>query len=180
MHIFIFDKFNYFSPSSENKPYPAMDKIKIRYATEDDLHELLQFEQEVIRAERPMDPTIRKSPVYYYELEEMIHNPDVALVVAELDGKLLASGYACSKKARSYLDHDYCAYLGFMYTIPEFRGKGVNRRIIEALRQWALARGLKELRLTVYDLNDPAIRAYEKVGFRKHIIEMRLRKDDYQ
>lgn len=157
-----------------------MDKIKIRYATEDDLHELLQFEQEIIRAERPMDPTIRKGPVYYYELEEMIHDPDIALVVAELAGKLLASGYACSKKARGYLDHDHYAYLGFMYTIPEFRGKGVNRRIIEALRQWAFARGLKELRLTVYDLNDPAIRAYERAGFRKHIVEMRLRKDDYQ
>ncbi|MGB5500466.1 MAG: GNAT family N-acetyltransferase, partial [Maribacter sp.] len=31
-----------------------------------------------------------------------------------------------------------------------------------------------EIRLTVYDENHAAIRAYEKVGFKKHIIEMRL------
>ncbi len=156
-----------------------MDAITLRYATEDDLDELLQFEQELIRAERPMDPTIKCGPVNYYDIREMIQRPEVALVVAESEGRLLASGYARAMKARAYLDHEFYAYLGFMYTVPEYRGTGINRRIIEFLRQWALDSGLKELRLTVYDSNDPAIRAYEKAGFQKHIIEMRLCRDDY-
>ncbi len=151
-----------------------MEGIRIRRATTADLWTLLIFEQELIKAERPMDPTIRKPPVRYYELEEMTSDPNLALLVADIDGQVVACGYARAKKARAYLDHEYYAYLGFMYTIPEYRGKGINRMIIASLREWALARGLKELRLTVYDTNDPAIRAYEKVGFKKHIIEMRL------
>lgn len=154
-----------------------MDPVIIRYATEDDLDELLAFEQQLISAERPMDPTIRQGHVNYYDIRELLGTPDAALAVAEAGGRLVASGYARARKARSYLDHEYYAYLGFMYTVPEFRGTGINQRIIEFLRQWALAAGLKELRLTVYDSNEPAIRAYEKAGFRKHIIEMRLQRD---
>jgi GNAT superfamily N-acetyltransferase len=90
----------------------------------------------------------------------------------------VGSGYARPKPARSYLDHEYYAYLGFMYTVPEFRGKGVNRKILTALREWSLDKGFRELRLTVYETNTQAIRAYEKAGFQKHIVEMRLEDPD--
>ncbi len=152
-----------------------MDAIIIREATPDDLEELLLFEQELITAERPMDPTIREGKLHYYPLEEWIGDPEIGLVVAEQNGKLVGSGYARARRARPYLDHEYYAYLGFMYTVPEYRGQGVNRMIIEALRGWARSRGLQELRLTVYDTNTPAMRAYEKAGFSKHILEMRMK-----
>ena len=63
---------------------------------------------------------------------------------------------------------------GFMYTAPSFRGSGINARIIDVLKDWALTKGLREIRLTVYEDNLAAIRAYEKYGFKKHLIEMRL------
>lgn len=153
-----------------------MDDIRIREATAEDLETLQSFEQELIKAERPFDECIREDPVCYYDLRSLIHDDEVAVMVAEQEGKIVSSGYARSKKARSYLDHDNYAYLGFMYTLPEFRGKGINRMLIESLASWASERGLPELRLTVYDENIPAIRAYEKAGFKKHIIEMRRRK----
>jgi len=152
-----------------------MDDIRIREATLDDLETLLTFEKELIKAERPFDECIREDPVRYYDLRALIEDNQVAVIVAEHEGKILSSGYAHSKNARAYLDHNKYAYLGFMYTIPEFRGKGINLMIIESLTVWALSRGLSELRLTVYEENGPAIRAYEKAGFKKHIIEMRLR-----
>jgi len=46
--------------------------------------------------------------------------------------------------------------------------------IMEVLLQWCKKRNIHEIRLDVYDVNDPAIRAYEKVGFSKHMIHMRL------
>jgi GNAT superfamily N-acetyltransferase len=155
-----------------------MNDIRIRRARPEDLEVLLGFEQELIKAERPMDPTIRKGKVCYYDLEEMLGASDVALMVAEAGGRVVGSGYARPKPARSYLDHEYYAYLGFMYTVPEFRGKGVNRKILTALREWSLDKGFRELRLTVYETNSQAIRAYEKAGFQKHIVEMRLEDPD--
>ena len=153
-----------------------MDDLTIREAQTKDLQTLLEFEQKLIRAERPFDECIRQDPVHYYDIRELILDPEVAVVVAEYQGKIVSSGSCRARKARIYLDHQEYAYLGFMYTLPEYRGMGINNKIIDYLSSWAVKRDLHELRLTVYDENVPAIRAYEKAGFSKHIVEMRMRR----
>ena len=150
------------------------NEIRIRQATENDLPILLFMEQGVITAERPYDPTIKQDPVTYYDLKALLQNERAFVIVAEYENKIIGSGYALEKMGRPYLNHKTYAYLGFMFTLPEFRGKGVNALIINELKKWSYDRGYDEIRLTVYNDNEPAIRAYEKVGFKKHIIEMRL------
>ncbi|MBT8179057.1 MAG: GNAT family N-acetyltransferase [Eudoraea sp.] len=154
-----------------------MNAVIVREARLEDLPELLEFEQKLIEAERPFDPTIRQPPVKYYDLKALLLDEHVGVYVAEYDGMLVSSGYGMARKARSYLDHEEYAYLGFMYTLPQYRGKGINQRILRALQDWAKSMGLIELRLTVYEDNLPAVKAYEKAGFQKHIIEMRLREN---
>lgn len=151
-----------------------IEDILLREANEGDLEVLLQFEQGVISAERPFDPTLGKGKITYYDLNELLNSEDARVVVVESGSKLIACGYALKKKARHYLNHEFYSYLGFMYTHPDFRGKGVNGMVVESLRKWSLSKGLTEIRLTVYDENIPAIKAYEKMGFKKHIIEMRI------
>ena len=51
--------------------------ITVRPATLADLPTLLRFEQGVIAAERPMDPTIQDGPIHYYDLNTMLTSPDV-------------------------------------------------------------------------------------------------------
>jgi GNAT superfamily N-acetyltransferase len=150
-----------------------MSPIIVRPATNADLATLLRFEQGVITAERPFDPTIREGPVNYYDLHYMLAAPEIRLMVAELDGVPIGSGYARIEKGRHYLKHTHHAYLGFMYVVPEHRGKGVNQLIIDALKNWAISQNINELRLDVYYDNHPAITAYEKAGFVKHLIQMR-------
>lgn len=151
-----------------------MNDIIIRNATRDDMEVLLDFEKEIIEAERPLDPTIRDGKIHYYDLGKLIQSDDAAVVVAEHNGNTIASGFALIKEARPYLDHTQYAYLGFMYTKPDFRGRGINKKIVTNLFDWARSKGLSEVRLTVYDDNLGAIKAYEKAGFKKHLIEMRL------
>ena len=150
-------------------------KISLRKATLEDLPALETFEQGLIRDERPFDPTIRPDPVHYYDLKALIEDPDTHFLVAWADGKAVGCGYGTPKTPRPYLDHKAYAYLGFMYTLPKYRGKGINGQIVGALKQWARERGLFEMRLTVYPGNTPAIRAYEKGGFDPHLWEMRFR-----
>ncbi|MEO8173889.1 MAG: GNAT family N-acetyltransferase [Sediminibacterium sp.] len=147
--------------------------MQIRKAKFSDLSILLQFEQGVISAERPFDCTLGGEGICYYDLELMISASHIQLLVAELDGELIGSGYARIEDAKPYLKHTQHAYLGFMYTQPEHRGKGVNRKIIEALIEWSASKDITELRLDVYYENASAIQAYEKVGFVKHMVEMR-------
>ena len=151
-----------------------MNEVIIRKARLSDLPVLLEFEQGVIKAERPFDPTLAEDPITYYDLGEMISSEDAEVVVAICKSQIVSSGYALVKKAKHYLDHEAYSYLGFMYTHPDFRGKGINSKILEVLKQWSEEKGLSEIRLTVYDENLPAIKAYEKYGFKKHLVEMRL------
>ena len=146
----------------------------IRKATTSDLDTLYQFEQGIITAERPFDSTLAHDPIHYYDLEELIRAEHIELVVAELDGKIIGSGYGRIEKSKSYLKHKYHAYLGFMFVVPEHRGEGVNQKIMAALKTWAKGKGVNELRLEVYTNNASAIHAYEKIGFKKHMIEMRM------
>ena len=150
-----------------------MANIHIRPATGADLETLYRFEQAIIATERPFDPTLKPGPIHYYDLAAMIASPEVQLLVAELDGVLVASGYARIERAKPYLRHSAHAYLGFMYVDPAHRGKGINTRLIEELGRWAQSRGITELRLDVYHLNTRAIRAYEKAGFTPLLLQMR-------
>jgi GNAT superfamily N-acetyltransferase len=150
-----------------------MDNIIIRPATLADMDTLLRFEQGVITAERPFDPTLKDEHINYYDLVGLIERDDVELLVAELDGKLIGSGYARIEESKIYLKHPKHAYLGFMYVEPEHRGKGVNQKIIATLKAWASTQNVTEYRLQVYYDNLPAIKAYEKIGFSKLMIKMR-------
>lgn len=150
-----------------------MEQITTRKASLADLETLLRFEQGIISAERPFDDTLKKDPLHYYELEQMITDPQVHLIVAESSGTLIGCGYARIQRSRSFLQHEYHGYLGFMYVDPAHRGKGVNQIVIQALEKWVSSQGLTELRLEVYCDNHSAIKAYEKVGFSKYMITMR-------
>lgn len=151
---------------------------RVRQARLEDLPVLLEFEQGLIEAERPMDPTIREGKISYYDIGEFIRSEDAEVLVVEEDGKIMASGYARIKPDRHYLKHERMGYLGFMFVPEEHRGKGLNGLIVEKLIDWCRQRGLNEIRLDVYTVNEPAIRAYEKAGFKKHLITMRLNTDD--
>lgn len=146
----------------------------IRKATLDDLPVLLEFEQGLIAAERPMDPTIRDGDINYYDVRDFIREGDAELLVADLNGEIVASGYARIKGDRHYLKHDRIGYLGFMFVPEQHRGNGYNGLILAALIDWCRTRKLDEIRLDVYDVNESAIQAYEKAGFVKHLINMRL------
>lgn len=147
--------------------------MTIRKATLDDLDQLLIFEQDLIKFERPFDPTVKPDPVNYYDLKAMLTGSHIEVVVAEINDKIIASGYARIDKSKPFLKHENHAYLGFMYVLPEYRGKGINKQIIDHLKNWAASQNVNEFRLEVYYDNDAAIKAYEKFGFSRYSLEMR-------
>jgi RimJ/RimL family protein N-acetyltransferase len=150
----------------------------IRLATKNDLSVLDSFMDGLVDAERPMDVTIKDGKVIYYDLESFITSEEAVLYVVELNDELVASGYAKIKPDRVYLKHDKHAYLGFMYVPEEHRGNGYNKLIVDALFAWCKTKNINEIRLDVYNSNPSAIKAYEKAGFAKHMINMRLDLND--
>ena len=151
-----------------------MTEVKIKMAQEKDLPLLLTFEQGVVTEERPFNAGINEKNVRYYDLNDLLTSEQAALLVAEHQGRIVGSGYAQLRQSKDYLNHDRHAYLGFMYVLPKYRGQGINKKIINALMDWSQAKGVKDFYLDVYAGNEPAIRAYEKIGFEPSLIEMKL------
>ena len=148
--------------------------ITIRKATIEDLPFLFEFEQGVLRAERPMDETLKLKNTYYYDIPNLIDDSNVELVVGEINGVTVGCGYARIKQARDCFQFDQFSYLGFMFTKEDYRGKGVNKTIMNYLYDWSLSKGIYEVRLEVYPSNKAAIKAYEKVGMQATMHTMRI------
>jgi len=147
--------------------------MKIREANEGDLKTLLEFEQEIIKAERPFDNSL-KDETYYYNFPDLLTSPKAKVLVAEIENEIVGSGYAVIKKADHFLKHDEFAYLGLMYVKPAHRGKRINQQILQALKEWVVEERITEMRLVVYDENMNAKNAYTKAGFKAYVLEMRM------
>jgi predicted GNAT family acetyltransferase len=52
-----------------------------------------------------------------------------------------------------------------VYITPARRGTGVLAELVDAVAQWSIAAGRRELMLEVVVGNDRAVRAYERLGF---------------
>ena len=56
-------------------------------------------------------------------------------------------------------------YVQDLYVSPDTRGRGLGRRLIEAVRQHAAAQGARYVKLTVHDRNPAALAFYHAMGF---------------
>ncbi|MEL6657591.1 MAG: GNAT family N-acetyltransferase [Bacteroidota bacterium] len=151
-----------------------MTEVTTRPATLADHEVLLTFEKGIIVAERPLDETLKSGEIHYYDLTELIQQPDAHVVVAQVGEELVGSGYALLVPSIDYRTHDVHAYLGFMYVKPSFRGRGINQLVLDDLIDWAKSRGVYEIQLEVYPDNVAAVRAYEKAGFKPNLLRMRM------
>jgi ribosomal protein S18 acetylase RimI-like enzyme len=64
-----------------------------------------------------------------------------------------------------YSIQEESAFLQIIYLDPEYRGKGLGADSLSQLEEKIKARGLKGVRLYVFDYNKPAIQLYTKAGY---------------
>ena len=155
-----------------------MHEIKLRPATLADLKALEEFEQGVIQYERPFAPQLKEDPVHYYKIEDLIKNENSCFIVAEVNHQLVASGYASIEESEPTKKDPFHAYLGFMYVVPEFRGMGINGKIVQHLIEWSKKNDLSEIIIELYAENQSALQAYKKIGFHPDLIKMRLNTEE--
>lgn len=151
-----------------------MTDFSVRQAAHSDLPVLKELEQGIITFERPFDSALKTGHINYYDLAAMLDDQNCHILVATDKSRVIASGYAKIVQSKPYVVSERHAYLGFMFVLPQYRGQGVNRLIVDGLFSWARSKDIDEVRLDVYAQNAAAIRAYEKTGFKKNLLEMRL------
>lgn len=146
----------------------------IRKATLADLPVLNVFLQELIKVERPMDASLeQKKHITYYNISDLITAKNSELYVAVTDNdEIIGSGYGQIRQNKTHFSHKEHGYVGFMFVKDKYRGRGVSKQILDTIFDWFRLHGIKETRLSVYYNNPSAIKAYEKVGFKKNLIDM--------
>jgi GNAT superfamily N-acetyltransferase len=88
--------------------------------------------------------------------------PAAECLIAELAGKPV--GFALFFHNFSTFLGRAGLYLEDLYVQPEYRGKGVGRRLLAQLARLALQRGCGRFEWAVLDWNAPAIRFYQSLG----------------
>lgn len=151
-----------------------MSNLTIREATLEDSSALLRLEQNIIDSERPYDHFIKVENVSYYDIPKLISATNSHLIVVESEGEIIGCGYAQIRQSKSCHTHDNHCYLGFIYLDSEYRGRALAHEIIETLKAWGINKGVNHFQLDVFSENKAAIRAYEKAGFNKGLVNMEL------
>lgn len=152
----------------------VVDDLQLRPAVMADKPTLLALEQAMIEAERPFNKWIKNGDTYYYDLDHFIQSEQTQLLVAEVSGDIIATGYLQIRTSKPSVKHEREGYLGFMFVIDAYRGRGVIKMIMQRLMDWAKAQGVEVFFLDVYAQNQSAIRAYEKLGFKASSVSMKL------
>ncbi|EAR13528.1 Ribosomal-protein-alanine acetyltransferase [Polaribacter irgensii 23-P] len=151
-----------------------MNQISLRTTQLSDIETLLEFEQGVVAAEKPLDTFLGDGTLYYYNIPQLINDKNTHFLVALVGEELVGCGYLKIKKSQTYHKNPKHGYVGFIFVKPSFRGRKVSTFVLESLREWGTEKGLKELRLDVYSNNSAAIKPYERFGFQRSLVNMRI------
>jgi GNAT superfamily N-acetyltransferase len=92
-------------------------------------------------------------------------------LVAEGNGQIIGMTH-CIFHYSAWTQGPYC-YLQDLITKPEHRGKGVSTALIQAVYDFAKAKGAARVYWLTHESNENAIRLYEKVADRSGFIQFR-------
>jgi len=97
---------------------------------------------------------------------------DAAIFVAESDGRLVGYVYA-GIEPRSWKElRDVAGFLHDVVVDESARHLGIGARLVETAAEWLVARGVPRVMLWTAERNAPAQRFFERLGFRRTMIEM--------
>ena len=158
--------------------------VTIRPAVPADLAALGKLGVLLIRVHHDFDPQRFIAPPpgaeqgYAAFLKSQFKEPDVIVLVAEQDGKVIGYAYAAIE------GWDYMALrgpAGLLHDIvvdPDQRGQGVGRMLLDAALTALEARGAPRVVLSTANKNEAAQHLFAQAGFRRTMIEMTRELDE--
>lgn len=156
--------------------------ITVRDAQQADYEAVRQLEEAVFRLHRQARPDYFHAEARYtrQEFEEMRKRPAPISLVAVCDGRVVG---ICFGKIEQTAGNSFCksrkiAVVEDLFTLPEYRKRGVASRLLQTAREQAAAGGAETLELCVWSFNADALRLYEKLGMRVQYCRMEERLGD--
>jgi ribosomal protein S18 acetylase RimI-like enzyme len=161
------------SPGASLKP-----AVNIRPATPTDVQTIGRLGALLVREHHDFDPqrfiaaTPRTEDQYGWYLGTQLEKPNIVILVAEQDGKVIGYTYS-GVEGTDYMSLRGPA--GVMYDIvvdPDHRQQGIGRMLVDATLDALKSKGAPRVVLSTAERNAAAQRLFDRAGFRRTMIEM--------
>ena len=152
--------------------------MTIRPATSSDVPALGRLGALLLRThyefdtERFMAPDENSGDGYAWFLGTQLHEADVVVLVAEQNGAIVGYVYA-GLEPQSWKElREACGFIHDVVVAEGGRRSGVATALIDAASEWLRGRGAPRVMLWTAQQNDGAQRLFERLGFRRTMVEM--------
>lgn len=135
--------------------------IRIRSAATTDLDALVALLKVLfsIEADFAVDPQLQRQG-----LQQMLAQERGCILVAEDQGRVV--GMCTGQVVISTAEGGPALLVEDVVVHDDWRGKGVGRRLMAGLEQWAARQGIQRLQLLADLENKPALDFYDRLGWR--------------
>ena len=134
-------------------------EMTIRFATEADVATILKFIKSLAEYEKMLDEVIATEDLLR---EWLFEKKKAEVIFAVVDGKEV--GFALFFHNFSTFLGRAGVYLEDLFVLPEYRGFGYGKALLQNLAQIALERGCGRLEWWCLDWNQPSIDFYRSLG----------------
>jgi ribosomal protein S18 acetylase RimI-like enzyme len=153
--------------------------VIVRTAEKADLQGIAQLAGQLVRQHHDFDalrfmliPNVEAGYGHFFESE--LSNPDVLLLAAEHEGRLVGYAYA-RLEARDWNSLlDSCGALHDIFVSEGLRRQGVARLLVDAVRDGLRSKGAPRLVLHTASKNFAARQFFAALGFRETMLELTL------
>lgn len=149
----------------------------IRRATGDDLPAVARLAARLVRLHHALDARrfLCEEPIepgYERWFRHELANPKAVVLVADRAGAILGYAYGRMEARDWNALLDACGWLHDVYVDEEARTSGVGTALVEATARELRSMGAPRLLLQTAHRNEAAQRVFEKLGFRRTMVEM--------
>ena len=122
------------------------------------------------RLDAAFTPSSGWRSAYAGYLATLIGRPDARVLVAHADGRLVGFGVARITLLPPFFADRRRGFIQDVFTHPDYRRRGIARRLVQDLLDWLREEQVATAELTVATSNQEATRLWEELGFRAYML----------
>ena len=158
-----------------------MPNVNIRRATLADAELLAGLNKDVQQIHADAYPYLFKQPDNFAEIvadfkTRILADTDGFVLIIEADQQAVGYIYArvVARPENAYIHEQKLMLVDSISVKPSHQNKGYGQKLMSAVRNEAVARGIRRVLLDTYEFNSNAQQFYAKLGFERVKIQMAL------